>query len=68
MREVLIDQRQRVGLSQADLARKLRKPQSFVSKFARGEQRLDVVEFFNVGEALGSDPYRLLKKVFAVNS
>jgi len=64
LREVLIDQRKRAGLSQAELARRLRKPQSFVSKFERAERRLDVVEFFNVAEALGADPYRLLKKAF----
>ena len=32
------------GLSQRDVARKLRKPQSFVSKCETGERRIDPVE------------------------
>lgn len=33
-----------VGLKQEDVARKLKKPQSYVSKIERGERRLDVTE------------------------
>jgi transcriptional regulator with XRE-family HTH domain len=32
------------GLSQKQLAEKLRKPQSFVSKYESGERRLDILE------------------------
>ncbi len=32
------------GLKQEDVARKLKKPQSYVSKIERGERRLDVTE------------------------
>jgi len=47
--------RKAAGLSQAELARKLRRPQSFVSKYERAAQRLDVVEFVEVTEALRID-------------
>ncbi len=40
----LIKARQESGLTQVDVAEKLKKPQSFVSKVERGERRLDVVE------------------------
>ena len=40
----LIKARQDSGLKQVDVAEKLKKPQSFVSKVERGERRLDVVE------------------------
>lgn len=40
----LIAARKQAGLSQADLARKLDKPASFVGKYELGERRLDVVE------------------------
>ena len=36
--------RQESGLKQVEVAKKLGKPQSFVSKVERGERRLDVAE------------------------
>lgn len=36
--------RKESGLTQIEVAKKLRKPQSFVSKVERGKRRLDVVE------------------------
>lgn len=41
------------GLRQVDLARRLRRPQSFVSKYETGERRLDLVELHQVCKALG---------------
>jgi len=63
-RTLLIDARKKAGLSQAELAKRLAKPQSFVSKFERGERRLDLVEFKAVAEALGFDPLRLLRRLY----
>lgn len=40
----LIKARQESGLTQFDVAEKLNKPQSFVSKVERGERRFDIVE------------------------
>jgi len=40
----LRDARAEAGLSQAAVARRLGKPQSFVSKCESGERRVDVVE------------------------
>lgn len=44
--------REEAGITQQDLAAKLDKPQSFVSKYETGERRLDVIEFVDVCEAL----------------
>lgn len=41
------------GLRQADLAGRLGKPQSFVSKYETGERRLDILEVRSVCHALG---------------
>lgn len=49
-------------MTQVELAARLRRHQSFVSKYERGERRLDVVEFCLVAEALGHDPSGLLKQ------
>lgn len=40
----LREARERAGLSQAETARRLGKPQSYVSKCESGERRVDVVE------------------------
>jgi transcriptional regulator with XRE-family HTH domain len=58
---LLIAERRKAGLKQADVAERLGKPQSYVAKYEGGERRLDVVEFIRVAVALGADPSRLLR-------
>lgn len=50
------------GVTQVELAARLGKPQSYVSKYERGERRIDVVEFCDITIALGSDPVAVLKR------
>ena len=64
-RELLVAARQKQGLSQAALADRLGRVQTFVSKYERGERRLDVVEFLDVAAALGLDPHKVLRKLGA---
>ena len=52
----LVEVRQSQGLTQVELARRLRKPQSFISKFELGERRLDLIEFIQIGRVLGMEP------------
>lgn len=59
-RNLLIEAREASGLSQHIVAERLGRPQSFVSKYERGERRLDVVEFLEVATALGIRPYDIL--------
>lgn len=56
----LAETRKAAGVTQVELAARLGKPHSFVSKVERGERRLDVIEFCQVAEALGRDPAMLL--------
>ena len=60
----LIEARKAKDLTQVELAKTLKRPQSFVSKYERGERRLDVVEFFEVARALGVDPLGFLKELY----
>ena len=48
------------GLTQAELAGRLRRPQSYVAKVETGERRLDVVEFVEYARAIGMKPEDLL--------
>ena len=63
-RELLVEVRKAAGLTQMELSQRLNRPQSFVSKFERGERRLDVVEFGEVARALSVDPAKLLDKFY----
>lgn len=63
LKRLLIEARQDAGLTQVDLAAKLDRPQSFVSKYERGERRLDIVEFLEVADALGLDPAEFIEKL-----
>jgi ribosome-binding protein aMBF1 (putative translation factor) len=62
-RELLIEARENAGLTQWQLSERLKRPQSYVSKFERGERRLDVVEFLDVARALRVDPLDLLRQL-----
>ncbi|MGA9767897.1 MAG: helix-turn-helix transcriptional regulator [Blastocatellia bacterium] len=62
---ILVSLRQDKGVSQHQLAKKLKKPQSYVSKYERGERRLDVVEFLDIAKALGADEHEIIRKVAA---
>ena len=48
-------------MTQADLADRLGRPQSFVAKYEGRERRLDVAEYLSIARELGVDPYKLLK-------
>jgi len=52
LRDWLVAGRQARSLTQAELAQKLGRPQSFVSKYERGERRLDFVEVFEIAGVL----------------
>jgi transcriptional regulator with XRE-family HTH domain len=60
-RELMVQARKKAGLTQQDLADRLKKPQSFVAKYEGGERRLDVLEFIAITRAIGADPGRLFK-------
>jgi transcriptional regulator with XRE-family HTH domain len=53
--DALAAARERSGLSQVQLAKLLRKPQSFVSNYERGQRRIDVLELLRIVEALKGD-------------
>jgi transcriptional regulator with XRE-family HTH domain len=61
--KLLVEARQTAGLTQVSLAKRLGRPQSFVSKYERGERRLDMIEFLEVARALSLDAVRIIHEL-----
>jgi transcriptional regulator with XRE-family HTH domain len=61
--EKLASLRKDAGVTQVELAAKLQKPQSYVSKYERLERRLDVAEFRLIVLALDNDPAEIFTEV-----
>ena len=59
----LISARKEAGLTQQELASRLNRPQSFVSKYERRERRLDVLEFVVVCRALNADACSIIREI-----
>lgn len=60
---LLIDRRLKAGLTQATLAKKLRRYQSFVATVESGQRRIDVVEFLDFADAIGFDANEALRLI-----
>lgn len=59
----LVQARKAAGLTQMEVAARLNRPQSYVSKYECGERRLDVIEFLEVADALGIDELGFIRKL-----
>lgn len=60
MLSCLVQARRSAGLNQTELAKRLGRPQSFVSKFEAGERRIDVVELIAICNKLDLDPAEVI--------
>jgi len=65
-RSMLIEARVASGLTQMQIAKSLSKPQSYISKYERGERRLDFPEFVELADILGIDVVAFVKDYQAV--
>ena len=62
-RELIVAARKTAGLTQVEVAARLKQPQSYVSKYESGVRRLDVVEFLAVARAIGFDPAEFIQEL-----
>jgi len=51
-----VERRKKAGLTQAEVAARLRRYQSFVATVESGQGRIDGVEFLEFADALGFNP------------
>lgn len=63
--DVLVETRRQSGLTQAQLAAKVGKDQTFVSLIERSQRRVDVLEFFALAKAMDKSPEELFAVVSA---
>ncbi len=64
-RQLLIEARQKSGLTQTGVAARLGVSQSFVSKYELGERRLDVIELLRISDILNADVHDLVRRIAA---
>lgn len=57
--------RKEAGLTQAELAKRLSRPQPLISHIERGERRVDMLEFCEIAWAMGLNPEDLFVRFSA---
>jgi transcriptional regulator with XRE-family HTH domain len=65
LRALLVESRKKAGLTQAEVAAKLGRYQSYVATVESGQHRIDVVEFLDFAEAIGFDPRKMIKSLIS---
>jgi transcriptional regulator with XRE-family HTH domain len=51
--ELVVAERKKAGIRQVQLAKKLKRSQTWIARLESGERRLDVVELLDLAEAIG---------------
>lgn len=60
LRHLLVRYRKEAGLTQAELATQIGRPQTFISKIEIGERRIDVIELIQMLAAMRADPVEFI--------
>ena len=63
LRKYIVEKRKKSGLRQVDLAKLLRRNQSYVTNLERGQKAVEVVELIEWAEAIGFDPADAVKRI-----
>ncbi len=64
--EFVIEQRRAAGLTQVQVAKKLRRYQSYVTLLETGQRRLDIVEFMDIADAIGFDATAAIRRLYKI--
>jgi transcriptional regulator with XRE-family HTH domain len=63
LRALIRDRRKAAGLTQAQLAKRLGRYQSYVAMIEGGELRVDLLEFLEIAKATGFDPALAIREL-----
>jgi transcriptional regulator with XRE-family HTH domain len=55
--------RKKSGLTQADVANKLGKHQSYIAKIENGERRIDLIEFLEIANLISLNPHDVIQNI-----
>jgi transcriptional regulator with XRE-family HTH domain len=61
--ELVLAERKQAGIRQVQLAKKLKRSQTWIARLESGERRLDVIELLDLAEAIGFDAPALVAAV-----
>lgn len=64
--EFVIKQRKAAGLTQVQVAGRLRRYQSYVTLLETGQRRIDVIEFIELADAIGFDAAAAIRKLYKI--
>lgn len=63
LRAKLKSLRKQRGLTQAQLAKLIDRPQSLIAKIESGERKLDICQFIDYADILGADPSKIVREL-----
>jgi len=66
LRSILKQARDKLGLTQADVASRIGRPQTYISDIETGVRRIDIIEFLRLAEVLEIDPAKVVTEVSRV--
>ncbi len=64
--EFIIAQRKAAKLTQTQVAKRLRRYQSYITNIETGQRRIDVVELMALAEAIGFDPVAAIMLLYKI--
>ena len=64
--KLVIQERKAAGLTQVQVAKKLRRYQSYVTLLETGQRRLDVVEFMDIADVIGFDAPSAIRRLYKI--
>lgn len=60
---MLIEERRERGLTQMEVAERLKRPQSYVSKYESGERKISVIDLIEISWAIGFDAGKFVRQL-----